>query len=304
MGILREPVRTPEPGPLVERARRTLEIMHRWGYSPTVEMLARDLVGGPVPVEDAWDSLEGSDSIIEIDGFVCLQGHESLVGRSRERERLNRLANGRARAIATTFARDLVRNCPFVECVALSGSVASGGYVPMDDIDFDVFVKDGTKYLTYAASLALGFLFVLRRPPGTPFRKVICINVLWTRGQRIPFQRRDVDLAFELLRCRPLIGSEAFREVLRENEWISSFFPQVGTEDTVDAERPWPSVLGRALGWIAERPRLLAVAERLGRALSFMAYQIAHWNRRNDAEAMDRLAFLQRVKYPYEVFQD
>ena len=38
--------------------------------------------------------------------------------------------------------------------------------------------------------------------------------------------------------------------------------------------------------------------------MSFLVYTGAHWMRRSDASAMQRFAFLQRVKYPYEVFQD
>lgn len=278
--------------------------MHRWGYAPTLETLANELVGGPSPVEQLRETINGSSAITFADDFVCLRGQEHLLTKSRDRERTNRVSNGHAKALAEEFARNLVRTCPFVDCVALSGSVASGGYIPTDDIDFDIFVQDGAKYLTYAVSLALGLRFSLRHAGDDPFRKIICINVVWTRNQTSPFERKDADLAFELLHCRPLIGAKHFYEVIRRNTWVETYFPQLAEEQITDLPRPKTSFLGKVLGRIASDPRLLELAERVGRAASLVAYSTTHWLRRNDREAMQRLAFLQRVKYPYEVFQD
>ena len=289
---------------LFPRAERTLELMHRWGYAPTVETLADELMGGPVPTGQLRDAITASGSLVLIDGFVCARGKETLLGISRDRERTNRLVNGTAKAIAQEFANALIRACPFVDCVALSGSVASGGYVPSDDIDFDLFVHDGTKYLTYAVSLALGLAFSIRYANGGPLRKIICINVIWTRKQAFLFVRNDADLAFELLHCKPIFGAPYFQQVIRRNDWISRFFPQVAANLGPEVAHPNPSFTGRCLGWIVTHPRILGLVERAGRGLSFVVYQAVHWLRRHDLEAMDRLAFLQRAKYPYEVFQD
>lgn len=250
------------------------------------------------------DSILSSGKLTLSERFVCMPGQEHLLAKSRDRERTNRLVNRQAKTIAEDFARDLVRLCPFVDCVALSGSASSGGYVPTDDIDFDIFVPDGTKYLTYALALSLGLRFSLLSRTGCLPRKIICINVIWTRGQVAPFVRKDSDLAFELLHCRPLVGGDRFREIVRRNEWIARFFPQVGEKPTSDLPLPEPSLLGKLLGGIARRPKLLSTAEKVGRILSFAAYRGFHWLQRNDRESVQRLAFLQRVKFPYEVFQD
>ncbi len=286
------------------RVERTLELMHRWGYAPTVETLAGELLGGPVSLSELRDAITASGSFVLVDGFVCSRGKEPLVLASRVRERTNRLVNGTAKAIAEEFAHELIRACPFVDCVALSGSVASGGYVPSDDIDFDLFVHDGAKYLTYVVSLALGLVFSIRYANGGPLRKIICINVIWTRQQASPFVRNDADLAFELLRCKPILGAAYFQQVIRSNDWIPRYFPQIGATLGPESPRPNPGLIGRCLGWIATYPRLLGLFERAGRGLSFVVYQVVHWLRRHDREAMNRLAFLQRAKYPYEVFQD
>jgi len=278
--------------------------MHGWGYAPTIDALEEELFGGKTDPDRLSEAIAGSPRLWCVDGLVCLKGQEHLLVKSRQRVLANRVVNGEARAIAESFVAELLRFCPFVECVALSGSVASGGYVPSDDIDLDLFVPDGTKYLTYAVALGLGIRFALLHRNGGRFRKVICVNVVWTDRQTSPFVRNDASLAFELLHCRPLVGSVYFRETIDRNAWIRGYFPQIAIEIGRDLARPNPNLLGRLFGWVAGHPRLLAATERMGRATSFTVYTAVHWIHRHDKMAMERLEFLKRVKYPYEVFQD
>ncbi|HYS73930.1 MAG TPA: hypothetical protein VEO96_08130 [Thermoplasmata archaeon] len=278
--------------------------MHRWGYAPTVAALASDLLGGSTQPTHLLDAIGSSEHFILRDEFVCLPGHEALVERSRPRVRANRLLNGHAKEAALRFTADLLRVCPFIDCVALSGSVASGGYVPTDDIDLDIFVPDGAKYVTYAISLALSLGFSLEHRGRGRLRKIVCVNVIWTRTQTAPFARKDASLAFELLHCLPLVGAQSFREVIRRNRWIDGYFPQIATDRWTDLERPRPNLIGKLVAWVAAHPEAQVLAERIARAISYLVYVTVHWLRRHDRAAMERLDFLQRAKYPYEVFQD
>jgi hypothetical protein len=278
--------------------------MHRWGYAPTVQTLAEGLLGGASSPADLRDIIARTPPVRLVEPFVCLGGYEDLIEKSQVRQRTDRLVNGHAKAVAKRFATLLARSCPFVECVALSGSVASGGFVPSDDIDLDLFVRDGTKYITYALCLLFGSFFALRYRAGGRIRKIICINVIWTREQSQPFERRDIDLAFELLRCQPLVGAGHFREVIRRNAWVAEHFPQVARDSGVEVPQPGRNPLGWFFGWIVGHPRILSATERTGRFLSFAVYRTVHWMRRRDRAAVERFEFLTRAKYPYEVFQD
>ncbi|MGQ0797650.1 MAG: hypothetical protein ACT4OI_07300 [Methanobacteriota archaeon] len=301
----------PETG-ILARAERTLDLMHRWGYAPTVEVLAHDLFDGSVGVADVLASLASADRVLVDDGFVCLRGHEDLLAKSRLRRETHRELNGGPVAVAHEFARDLARACPFVECIALSGSVASGGYAPGDDIDFDLVVRAGTKYTSYLVANLVGLKFSWRlrgrstsdehRTPFLP--KVTCVNVVWPDDHTRPFVRRDGALAFELLRCTPLFGSERFRELLRDNPWVEEYFPQVSARAWTDAVARKPGVLAHALDAVARRPRALARLEAASRWLAWIAYRGVQASRRRNPVAMERMRFLRRVKFPYEVFQD
>src|SRR2546426_4696745 len=278
--------------------------MQEWGYAPTVEALAEDLLGGPVEVPTLLHSIRDCTEFVVEDGFVFERGHRELLIKSQRRVESHRALNGTAWSIAERFGRDLLRTCPLVDCVAVSGSVASGGYEPRDDIDLNLFVVDGAKYLVYAVALVLGFRATLRHRKVLGLRKLICINVLWTRGESHPFSRQDAGLAFELLHSRPLLGRGHFREVVAANPWIDAFFPQLrgaaGGAPPVSAI----NAVGRIVTWVGRHPRWLRALDTSARLVTQAVYSGAHWLHRHDATAMERLEFLQRVKYPYEVFQD
>ena len=300
------------PADIAARVEPTLLLMHRWGYVPTVESLAAGLKGGGVPADDLLAAISESDRVRADRGFVYLLSHEHLVEASRRRVASNRALNGNARAVAKRFARELVRSCPYVECVALSGSLASGGFRRGDDIDFDLFVQDGTKYTSYLVATLLGLRYAWRyrkapvddllRTPLVP--KVTCINVVWSADQVRPFRRQDEGLAFELSRCEPLFGEERFRTVLQENRWVFDHFPQLEGRVGSAERMPPPNGLGSFVLALGKHPRAQRVMERLSRALAWVLYSSVQWMRKGDPEAAARMEFLRRVKYPYEVFQD
>ena len=294
------------------RVEETLLLMHRWGYAATVSALAEDLLGGRADEGELFTSFARSDSLRCLEGLVCLRGWEHLVGPSKRRVLTNGATNEEARCIALAFARDLAGVCPFVEVIALTGSVASGGYKPGDDVDFDLFVREGTKYTCYLMATLVGLKYAwrhrhrvqdpLHRTPVLP--KVTCINVVWPLDQTRPFVRRDAALAFELLRCEPLLGGGRFHDILADNPWIRGFFPQAYDTVTVDRFERRAGLAVRFLGWAARRPGVLRAIEGVSRRFAWVLYHLAQESRSRDPRARERMAFLRRVKYPYEVFQD
>jgi len=306
-------VESKELRPDVEiRVGATLTLIHRWGYAPDVPALAQTLLGGRVSPEEIRSAISQSEEVGVSDGFAYLKGSEDLVARSKRRVASHRALNGKAQSIADEFARDLIALCPFVECVALSGSVASGGYGPSDDIDFDLIVVGDTKYTTYLLATLVGLKYAWRyrtrdvdeiqRTPLLP--KVTCVNVVWTDDETRPFRRQDADLAFELLRCRPLYGAEYFRDVLDANPWARTFFPQMFDTSFVDTVARQQSAFIGVLGALGRFPRALRLVEVGSRGLVWMMYHFVQWTRRKNPEAVKRNEFLRRVKFPYEVFQD
>jgi hypothetical protein len=301
-----------ETAGIAAKAKETLHLMHDWGYAPTLPVLARDLLGGEVSKNSLEVALQTPYTFQTTDGFVILPGYEFLLTSSKRRQISNRLLNGHARTVAESFAEKLATVCPFVHCVALSGSVASGGYQSGDDIDFDLFVRTGTKYISYLAANLIGLTFSWRfrraqsDAAGRTFflPKVICINVVWTEDESGPFVRQDAGMAFELLRCQPIIGAQVFGQVLERNRWLGEFFPQLLRRSWVDPVNRRSSGISRFLSHLGERPQALRLLNRVCRVVSWMLYTLVQASRKNDPVARARMEFLKTVKYPYEVFQD
>lgn len=301
----------PEDG-VATRAVRTLTLMHRWGYAPPLETLAEQLLGGSASPGELKATLSRSSEVHIEDGFICLRGDEGLLEKSRERVRSDRSLNHSVRIIAEEFTRDLVRHCPFLECIALSGSVASGGYARGDDIDFDLFVETGTKYVSYLMANLLGLKYAwryrniesddLHRMPLLP--KVTCINVVWPADQTRPFVRQDAGLAFELLRCLPLWGAQRFREVLDDNSWLDDYVPQLRNRRSADLVSISPSPIWRILSSLRKHRAALRWLESGSRTIAWLLYHFVQGSRRRLPGAKERMEFLRRVKFPYEVFQD
>jgi len=306
----------PEPqasdGGLAERAGETLKIMHRWGYAPRIEVLSQQLLGGPASAEHLHHELEARSDLIVQDGFVSLKEYSHLIRKSRKRVDSQRSFRSDALAIAHAFARNLASSCPMVACIALSGSLASGGYGPEDDIDFDLIVQPATKYLCYVMAHLVGLRFSWRyrhlrldELHHTPFLpKIACINVVWTVDQARPFVRRDENMAFELMRCSPLLGVEAFQLALRDNPWIRDYFPQVFDKVWTEETREPPNLLGRFLAGVGRSPRMLRLVEAASRRILWVLYHYVQHSRRGNEAAVARMEFLRKVKFPYEVFQD
>lgn len=298
---------------LEERVLRTLRLFSRWGHAATVSGLAASLLGGPVEPPELRHVLQGMEDVALRGDLVGLSGEEDLLAKTDRRRQAHADLEATYLQVAEEFCHDLVSWCPFVQSVALTGSLASGGFAEGDDVDFDLLVERETKYICYLLGNLLGLKYAWRfrrrevnGHHSTPLLpKITCLNVVWPEDEARPFARRDEAMAFELLRCQPLMGVEHFAEVLDANPWLREYFPQV-------YERSWEEVVpngathpvGKLLGSLRRFPRALDVLEAVSRSLSWALYRFVQWSRRNDDEAVRRMEFLRDVKYPYEVFQD
>jgi len=301
------------PSSLEERVVGTLRIANRWGYGLAGEDVARLLYGGPANPADVASALGSSPAVVYRDGIATLAGREELIEKCLVRRRSNGGLAALYFDLAEDFARDLLRHSPFVRAIAVCGSTASGGIEAGDDIDFNLFAEDGTKYIVYLSALLLGMKYSLLH--GRRFRrgvsflgvvpKVTCVNVVWTESDARPFARQDDLLAFELLRSVPIAGTAHYARTLESNRWLRVHFPQIFSR--VFADRvvpPPPSLLAKAVRGIARSPRGRRILDRLCRGIARAIHRVVRLTRERDPEAMARHAFLRRVKFPYDVFQD
>ena len=306
------------PAPtLEERIAETLELMDRRGYGISVPDFGRLLYGGPAPSAEISRALSSGLPAVVVDGLVLRPDRADRADALMARQREHRKHEAEARRLADEFAARLVSTCPLVRTVSLTGSMASGGFDPRDDIDFNLVVRDGAKYSVYLWALALGLVTSLenRRKPtdemgDLPFLpKVICLNVVWEESQVRPFVRQDKWLAFELMMHRPILGASYWERVLEQNTWIGAHFPQVlqGGFASTDSEAALAAARQRRPGrslfaWLDRHPLALSVVERVARPLVIGLHKVISLMRKGHPEARAREAFVTLVKRPYTVF--
>src|SRR2546429_172329 len=137
--------------------------------------------------------------------------------------------------VTLNFVRALVRICPYVLSVSIAGSLASGGFLPSDDVDLDLVVEDGHRHLAYVALNLLGLAHALRhrgKPVDTHTRRPVAprfmnANLILERSQCLPLARQDEDMAYELMVSRPVYGLATWRRIVSTNPGLPDHFPQL-----------------------------------------------------------------------------
>ena len=286
---------------LQSRVERTLAIMADRGYNPNVAMLSRMLVGGGIDPSELKVQLPSMRGIMVEDGFVFPDGLR-LVERCRPRVESNGRLQDLYRGIAVAYAADLVRTCPWVRCAMLAGSAATGGLCQGDDLDLNLVVDDGRKYTTIAASTVLNRVYALKHGAAIGFRPTdqyrlpifMCLNIVWEDRETRPFRRRDEQMAYELFACEVLHGHERYRELLEDNAWMRSTFPQAFDGGAVGpgAGRPRENGHGSPDGAI----------ERLARGVLFGYDRAVRMYLGRRPDVLERATYYERIKHPYGLY--
>ena len=231
-----------------------------------------------------------------------------------DRSGIDRVAEVRSRALGhcsdaaayvqmtLRFVRALVAFAPFIRCVSIAGSLASGGFRSSDDVDLNLIVDDGHRHLAYVAVSGLGLLHALAhrskpvdhltRRPVAP--RLMTANLILERSQCRPLARQDEDMAFELLMAEPVYGIEEVHELLDANPVLLEHFPQLALKPPAQLiDAPPIRVPGVFF------PRFLDGAARL---LGEGAWRYMQWTRRHHPEALERVAYVRSTMRPYTLF--
>jgi hypothetical protein len=176
------------------------------------------LGGSRGEVEEVVDSSLGDSVGLESDGrFVYLQGRADTVGRRLARGQTSRGMWRRARR----YAR-LIWTLPYVRMVAVTGALAMDNVDPDDDIDFLVVTEPGRLWT------ARGMIVLLCRLAHVRGHSV-CPNYLIS-SRALALDGRDLYAAHELAQMVPLHGKSVARQLWRQNDWCSSFLPNVSLD--------------------------------------------------------------------------
>ncbi|OLS16775.1 MAG: hypothetical protein HeimC3_51950 [Candidatus Heimdallarchaeota archaeon LC_3] len=245
-----------------------------------------------------------------------LEKKETLIKKSVERKLNHRISKSKANLIAIQFVQEFLQFCPFVKCILLSGSLATGGYQSEDDIDFNVFCRTGTKYITWLIAILLGIKYsiifkkrsaTLTARTGLPVEKLICVNVVWWESQSLPFSRQDMSMGFELVLSKVLYNPDQyFDKILEKNGfWLKEMFPQLYRRQKSGLPKAKRlNLIGKLLKILGNNHFSKRFLEILAYKFSWLLFNFVHWKRRKNTIAKTHYKKIAQLKFPYEVFQD
>ena len=147
--------------------------------------------------------------------YHFLKGQRASVQGRQEASRRTRELLERER-----FAIDVVRRCPFVRMVALSGATAHDN-ARDEDIDLFIVTSQGR---TWAVALLLHVAMKLLRR-----RKTICLNY-FIGEDKLALSEHDAFTASQIVSLKPLAGRGVLYRLVHANAWGSRFFPNYWRE--------------------------------------------------------------------------
>ena len=194
-----------------------LDRIHRWLLGPpcTVEAVlatAHDLVDeGRLGCVDGWYHLPGRAHVVAI-----------------SRDRAERAA--RWWPVARRWV-DRIARVPFVRMVGVTGGLACDSVEDHDDIDLIVLARTGRVWTCRALTAVVVRIAETRGV-------VLCPNyVLSVDSLALD---PGVYVARELVQMRPMVGPEAARQLIAENDWVNAVVPNANPDEAVDRCRPLP----------------------------------------------------------------
>lgn len=150
----------------------------------------------------------------EKDGFYFLAPHESILDTRRHRETQSQ----KLMRHALEYGR-ILGALPFIRMVALTGSLAVLN--SSRDADFDYMLVTAPGHLWTARAFAL----LLNRITHL-IGHTICPNLIVSEN-RLAWPTHDLYSARELCQMIPIAGMDVYRELMKANNWVKDFLPNV-----------------------------------------------------------------------------
>jgi len=283
---------------LHDRIIDTLKIVENRGYNLSIEKLSENLIGGKKSKKEILNEI-GNNLDVEYDGkFIATNGNLKSE-KCKKRLQTNNDLQMKYLPIAQEFTQEYIKFCPYTKCVMIAGSMASDGLGVEDDIDLNIVVEEGSKYSSWLLGILLSIKYSLKYRKEfnvhwfNLITRVICISVIWETHQVMPFERKDKQIAYELLLNKMvLFNKEFFNQILSKNQWIKEWFPQI-CEEVEDIE------IKIEKNKKNKKPnRLLEFSSKI---LIFLLYYwievTIFWHK----DLINRMHYVNKVKYPYAI---
>ena len=221
-------------------------------YPLTLAQLRRTLIESEqtaTEIATTWQRSVALQRVVgHADGLYFPAGRVDLVAERRRREARSRAFLARHRRLLR-----LIAAWPYVDMVALSGSIAHLNLETGGDLDLFLVTRGRRVWLTTVTVIVLARL--LRR------RRTLCANYVIADTALAVDRGRDLFTASQILHLRPLSGVGTYARLLRANRFVSDYYRNAhGAERRMPVFRTGVAarLVKRSLEWILVGPSAAA----------------------------------------------
>jgi len=140
------------------------------------------------------------------------------------------------------FMTHIIKRCPYVRCVIVTGTLGKNLSAP--DLDIDFFIITRPRRLWIARTLLILFkkVFLLNS------RKYFCLNYFITEDD-LEIEQKNIFTATEIAHTKSLYNSPLLNAFLSANAWIRQYFPNWSASRMPRIEtNNRPSIISMAIG--------------------------------------------------------
>ncbi|MGG9964232.1 hypothetical protein [Ferruginibacter sp. SUN106] len=182
-------------------------------------------------VDEQLVLLVENKSIYKLDEFYSLQNNIAIASRRR---------NGNIKAIAEIQkagkAARILSKFPFVEGLALSGSLSKNFADDNTDIDFFIIAKTNRLWI---ARTIMHLFYKLAKLAGK--QNWFCMNY-YVDEAGMEIEEKNIFTAMEIITLVPMEGLSRVNNFMYTNKWVQNYFPGYKAKNTAAQEikKGWP----------------------------------------------------------------
>lgn len=201
-------------------------------YPLTLAQLRQTLIESaltPSEIQSLYARSEALRNTIEYrHGFFFPRDRRDLIAERRRREARSKIFLDRHHRLLSVVAA-----LPFVEMVALSGSIAHLNLEGSGDLDLFIVTKGRHVWSVTVAVVLIAKL--LRR------RQTTCANFVLA-DSALALNQQDLFTASQIIHLKPFVGQETYRRFVAANPFVSRFYPNFRVTPTARRRRGWGQV--------------------------------------------------------------
>jgi hypothetical protein len=203
-------------------------------YPLTLAQLRQTLIESaqtPSEIQAAYTRSDALRATIEHrQGFFFPRDRRDLIGERRRREARSKIFLDRHRRLLSVICA-----LPYVEMVALSGSIAHLNLEGSGDLDLFIVTRGRHVWSVTVAVVVIAKL--MRR------RKTTCANFVLA-DSTLSLDQQDLFSASQIIHLKPLVGEDMYRRFVAANPFVSRFYPNFRVAPKAGRRSGWNQVVG------------------------------------------------------------